>query len=166
MNLSMIDIIFILLIALFVIRCFLKGFVSEVLSMAAVILGLIASLYFYKTGGEFICVNYMPQYKVLAEILAFVGLFLIVFIIIKILEVMLKGIVEGIRLGKADRFLGLIFGFAEGLVVVSFILFILTIQPLFNPESLLSGSFFARAILPFINGSLINGNGMEIPSDV
>jgi len=153
MNISVIDFVFILLILLFVIRCYIKGFVSELLSMAAIVLGLLASLFFYKNGGEFLRVTFWPDMRLVPEIIAFVALFVIVFIVVKILEAMLKGIVNGIRLGGVDRFLGILFGLAEGIVVVSLILFVLRIQPLFDPSSILSDSFFARILLPLITGT-------------
>jgi len=153
MNFAVIDFIFIILIALFVIRCYLKGFISELLSMAAIVLGLLASLFFYKNGAEFLRNQYWPDLKTIPEILAFIALFLIVFVVVKLLEVMLKGIINGVKLGGADRFLGLIFGLAEGLVVVSLILFLLRIQPLFDPSSILSDSFFADLLLPLITGT-------------
>jgi membrane protein required for colicin V production len=152
MNFVVIDFIFIFVIAVFVLRCFLKGFVSEVLSMAAVVLGLIASIYFYKTGGAFIAEKYMPNHEAIASVIAFIALFLIVYIVVRILAIMLKNIVEGIRLGGVDRFLGVIFGLAEGFVVVSLVLFVIQIQPLFDPEPILSDSFFAGILLPFIAG--------------
>jgi membrane protein required for colicin V production len=65
---------------------------------------------------------------------------------------MLKGIIEGVSLGGADRFIGFIFGLAEGFVVVTLILFLLRVQPLFDESSILSDSFFARIILPLITG--------------
>ena len=93
--------------------------------------------------------------KTIPEILAFIALFLIVFLVIKLLEIMLKGIINEIKLGGADRFLGIIFGFAEGLAVISLILFVVRIQPLFDPSSILSDSFFARLLLPLITGTEI-----------
>jgi len=153
MNLAVIDFIFIALIALFMIRCYLKGFIGELLSMAAIILGLLASLYFYKNGAVFLREKFWPGLKAIPEILAFIALFLIVFIVVKFLEIMLKGIINGIKLGGADRFLGIVFGLAEGLVVISLILFLLRIQPLFDPSSILSNSFFAGLLLPLITGA-------------
>ena len=150
MNLTAIDIIFIALIALFMLRCFLRGFLREFFSIAAIVLGLIASLYFYKNGGEFIRNNYIPDVRTIPEIIAFIALFAIVFLVMKILEYLLKDIIEGIKLGGVDRFIGIIFGFVEGIVVVSLVLFIIRVQPLFDPDSLLSDSLFARAILPLI----------------
>jgi len=156
LNFTVIDFIFVALVLIFIIRCYLKGFISELFSMAAIVLGLLASLYFYKNGGEFLRNRFMPEMKTIPEILAFIALFLIVFLVIKLLEIMLKGIINEIKLGGADRFLGIIFGFAEGLAVVSLILFVLRIQPLFDPSSILSDSFFAGLLLPLITGAEIN----------
>jgi len=152
LNISVIDVIFILLILLFVIRCYLKGFVSELLSMAAVILGILASLFFYKNGGEFLRTQFWPNMKIIPEVVAFIALFIIVFIVVKLLEVMLKGIINGVKLTGVDRFLGIIFGLAEGIAVISLVIFVLKIQPLFDPSSILSESFFARLLLPLITG--------------
>jgi len=131
-------------------RCFIKGFVSEVFSMAAFVLGILASIFFYKNGAVFVRERFLPDMDILSEVIAFIALFLIVFVIVKLLELLLKGIVEGIRLGGADKFLGLIFGFAEGIAVVSIILFVLHIQPLFDQTELLSDSIFARILMPLI----------------
>ena len=152
MNFAVIDYIFIGLIGLFIIRCYLKGFISEILSMAGVVLGLLASLFFYKNGADFLRNQFWPDLKIIPEIIAFVGLFIIVFFAIKLFEVMLKGIINNIKLGGADRALGILFGFAEGIAVVSLILFLLRIQPLFDPSSIISDSFFASLLLPLIIG--------------
>jgi len=150
LSFAVIDYIFLALLALFVIRCYLKGFVSELLSIAAIVLGLLASLFFYKNGAYYLRMNFWPDVKAFPEILSFVALFVIVFLTVKLLEIMLKGIINGIRLGGVDRFLGIIFGLAEGIAVVSLILFLLNVQPLFDPSSVLSGSFFAELLLPLI----------------
>jgi membrane protein required for colicin V production len=144
--------VFLGLMGLFMIRCYLKGIISELLSMAAVVLGLLTSLFFYKNGAAFIRVKYLPDIKVIPEILAFIALFIIVFIIVKLIEILLKGVIEGVQLQGADHFLGIVFGFLEGLAVISLILFLLRVQPLFNPSVLLSDSFFARILLPLIIG--------------
>jgi membrane protein required for colicin V production len=120
--------------------------------MAAIILGILASLFFYKNGGEFLRARFWPGMKIIPEIIAFMALFLIVFIVVKLLEMMLKGIINGVRLTGADRFLGIIFGLAEGIAVISLVIFVLKIQPLFDPSSILSESFFASLLLPLITG--------------
>jgi membrane protein required for colicin V production len=120
--------------------------------MAAIVLGILASLFFYKNGAEFIRESFLPGMKTLPEIIAFIALFVIVFIVVKLLEILFKGVIHGLRGGGIDRFFGLIFGFAEGIAVISLVLFVLTVQPLFDSSAILSGSFFARFLLPLITG--------------
>ncbi|MCL2720419.1 MAG: CvpA family protein [Treponema sp.] len=152
MTFSIIDIVFVALIGLFMIRCYLKGFVSELLSMAGIVFGLLASLYFYKNGGAFIKEKFLPESEIIAEIIAFLLLFVIVYSVIKLLEKMLLNIIDQISLTSADSFLGIIFGLAEGIVFVSLVLFLLKVQPLFDSSNILNNSFFARLLLPFITG--------------
>ena len=159
---SVIDIVFLALIALLMIRCYLKGFVSEILSMASVVLGVLAAIFFYKNGAVYLRERFWSDLALnnpIPEILAFLALFVIVFIIVKLLEILLKGIVKGVNLGGADKFLGLIFGFAEGVAVVGLIIFLLQlIKPIYDASLLLSGSFIANLLLPLISepGNLPN----------
>ena len=149
---SAIDIIFLALIGLLMIRCYLKGLISELLSMAAVVLGVLASIFFYKNGAMYLRENFWPELtNPIPEIVSFVALFVIVFFIVKLLEVLLKEVVKGLKLGGANKFLGLIFGFAEGVAVVSLILFLFQlIKPIYDASNLLSESFIAELLLPLI----------------
>jgi len=148
--LNVIDIVFILIVVVFVLRCYLKGFTSSILSMAAIVLGLLVALFFYKNGGDYLRARFWPGLELIPEIVAFVALFLIGFIANKLLDAMLKGVIQGIKLEGVDKFLGIIFGLVEGLVIVGLILLILRLQPLFDSSSLLSNSIFARILLPLI----------------
>jgi membrane protein required for colicin V production len=132
------------------IRCFLKGLISELLTMAALVMGILASLFLYKNGADYLRENIWPDMEIVPEVVSFIVIFLLVFIIVKLLELLLKGIVQGIRLGSADKFLGLIFGFIEGIAVVGLVLFVLNIQPLFDQTAILSNSFFANHLMPLI----------------
>ena len=153
MSFSIIDFIFLGLIGLFMIRCYLKGFVSEILSMAAVVLGLLAAIFFHKSGAEFLRNQFWHDTNItLLKIAAFAILFIFVFIVVKIIERMLINIIDAVSLTNADSYLGIIFGLAEGLVVVSLILFLLKIQPLFDSTAMLNDSIFARYLLPLITG--------------
>ena len=152
MTFSIIDVVFVGLIGLFMIRCYLKGFVSEFLSLAGIVLGLLAALFLYKNGGEFIRNKFLPDMDIVPEVLAFIIIFVLIFIIVKVLEKMLIDIIDTVSLTKADGYIGIIFGLAEGIAVISLLLFLLRLQPLFDPDPLLSDSFFARILLPFITG--------------
>jgi membrane protein required for colicin V production len=153
MNLVGIDIVFSVLIFLLFLRGFLRGFIRELLSWASLVLGILGSVLFYKNGAIFIRDRFLPGMKILPEILAFIAIFVIVFLVLKILGKILRDIVEGIHLGGVDKFLGAAFGLVEGLVLVSLVLFILTIQPLFDPTGILGSSLFAQFLLPLIFAS-------------
>jgi membrane protein required for colicin V production len=94
----------------------------------------------------------MPDVKVVPEIIAFIAFFLLIYITVKIIEMTLKSIIEGIRLGGLDHLLGFLFGFVEGLIIVCLLLFLISIQPFFNPDSILENSFLAKVLLPIIIG--------------
>ncbi|MDR1618260.1 MAG: CvpA family protein [Treponema sp.] len=151
-GIAVIDIFFLVLIALLVIRCAFRGFIGEIMAVAAFLLGLLTSLFFYKNGGIFVREKFMPDTKVLPEVIAFIVLFFIVFILVKILEWILKDIIDRVSLGGVDRFLGILLGLAEGIAVTGLVLFVLSIQPLFDPAALLERSIFAGLLLPLIGG--------------
>jgi membrane protein required for colicin V production len=162
MNMAIIDIIFIVLIFILIIRSALRGFVGEVMSMASVVLGLLAALLFYKPGAAFVRTKILEDVEVLPELIAFVSLMIIVFIVIKILERIIQDIISRITiLGGIDHSLGLVLGFLEGLLLVSLILFVLSIQPLFNPEPFLENSFFAKLLNPLVGKIRLPALGVE-----
>ena len=150
---EVIDIIFAVLMVIIIVRCALRGFIEEVMSMAALVLGLGSAFFFHKRGAAFLVEKYLPDMKILPEVLAFAAIFLIVFLAVKLLEFILKDIVERVHLSGVDRFLGALFGFIEGVVLVSLVVFVLSIQPLFDAAPLLEKSFFARALAPYIGAA-------------
>ncbi|MDR3138901.1 MAG: CvpA family protein [Treponema sp.] len=147
------DTIFLVLILLLVIRCALRGLVREFLTMAGWALGILGGVFFYQRGGAVIRTKILAGVPVLPEILAFIGIFLIVFLMTKFLERILGDIIEGINLRGADRALGVLFGFLEGIALIGLILLGLILQPLFNAQPLLAGSVFARILLPLIRNA-------------
>jgi membrane protein required for colicin V production len=153
MGLAVIDIVFLVLIAISALRCALRGIVSELMSMAALVLGLLAAIFTFRKTAELIRGKFVPDVKALPEIISFVAVFLIVFAVIKICETVLKDIIERIQLGGVDRFFGFFLGVAEGLVVVCLLLFLITIQPFVESDLILGSSYFANLLMPFIIGT-------------
>ncbi|MCL2191405.1 MAG: CvpA family protein [Treponema sp.] len=152
MSFAVIDFVFAGVIVLFILRCAVRGFVSEIMSLAALAFGLLSAIFFFRTVGQFVRERFMPDVSVFPEVIAFVALFLLVFVLARIVESILNGIIRGFNLDGLDRFLGVILGFAEGVVVVCLILFLMNIQPFFDPDILLGNSFFADLLMPFIIG--------------
>jgi membrane protein required for colicin V production len=146
-----IDIIFTIVILLFAIRGGFRGIIDEVTVMASVVLGLAAAFFFHRKGALFLAETYFPDEKLLPEILAFLGLFLIVFLTVKLAGFLLRDVSSRIQLlNTADHVLGIFFGVLEGVVLVSLVLWVITIQPLFDPDALLKDSLYAETLRPFI----------------
>jgi membrane protein required for colicin V production len=149
-NVVFLDLIFMILLVLMMIRGRVRGFLLEVFSWASLILGILAAVYFYKAAGALMREKYFPNQKALPDILAFLLLFIVVFLVMKMLQKILNDVVKGVKLGGVDKFLGTIFGLIEGVALVSLVLFVLSIQPLFDVSALLEESFLSKLILPLI----------------
>jgi membrane protein required for colicin V production len=136
------------------------------MTLASLVLGALCSLFLYRNGAALlrergleaamekipgIIQKFFPALvRNIPEILSFVLIFVVVFVLIKLVEYLLTDIVERINLGGVDRFLGFLFGLAEGIVVTSLLLLAFMLQPLFDAGPLLEGSFFADLLLPLM----------------
>ncbi|GHU10205.1 putative transmembrane protein YshB [Spirochaetia bacterium] len=145
---AMLDIIILVLMGLLTLRCALRGFIEELSSIVSIILGIVAAFAFFAKGGEYIRVRFMADTPVLPEILAFLILFAIIFLCGKLLSKIVGDIMNRLGLGGLDHFLGAVLGLFEGAVLGGFVIFILSVQPLFDPVPILESSFFARFFLP------------------
>jgi membrane protein required for colicin V production len=145
------DIICVLLVVLFVLRCSLRGFVKEFMSMAAIALGLLAGAFFYKDAAVFIRERLLPDHAVAPEILGFIVLFVIMFVVVRVVCSIVKEVLDQMHMDGVDRFLGALFGIVEGLAAVSLLLFVINIQPLIDQEKLIGNSIFAEHLLPLVS---------------
>jgi membrane protein required for colicin V production len=160
-GLPAIDVIFLILIAIAALRCAVRGFISELLSMAATIFGILSAIFFYRQGAALIRNSIMPDVKAIPEVIAFMVILLIIYILIKIVEATLKSIILGINLGGLDHLLGFLFGLVEGVVIVCLILFLMTIWPFNDLSMIIDDSIFATFLLP-----VIFSNTVEIAESV
>ena len=149
-NIPVIDMIFMLLIALMVIHGYVKGFIEEIFSWVAIVLGILAAFFLHSAGADYIRKRAMQDVRFVPEILAFAAIFLIIMLFLKMVERILKDVIMEAKLGNVNRSLGAIFGLIEGLVLTTLILFILSVQPLFDPSKLIGDSIFAEILLPVI----------------
>ncbi|MGO8694321.1 MAG: CvpA family protein [Rectinemataceae bacterium] len=144
-----VDWVFLAMVVLMAARCFMRGFVEEILSVAAFGGGLVAALLLYRTGGEL--VRTRLRVEAFPEILAFLAIFLVVFLIVKLIERMLSEGIEATSLEGTDRFLGLFLGAVEGMILVSLILVAMALlRPIVDFDGILAKSFFAKTLLPIV----------------
>ncbi|MBN2049631.1 MAG: CvpA family protein [Spirochaetales bacterium] len=149
-GLATIDIIFIVIIIIAAVRCAFRGFVTEVLSVAAVILGILGAIFL-----SGLVAGYIDEHFGLAKwsnIVAFLLLFLVIYIIIKGIERGLDRFLERVQLEKLDKSLGLFFGLLEGIIIVGLVIFIMMIQPIFDVERVLTESWFAGVFFSIFPG--------------
>jgi len=156
-NIPVIDLIFAILIVLMAIHGYVKGFIEEIFSWAALVLAIWVAVLFYNAGAAFIRTKIMQDVRYVPEIFAFIAIFLIVMLFLKMLERVLKDLITGAKLGGANKLLGLIFGIVEGLTLTTLIVFILTIQPLFDASKIIADSIFGQILLPLIKIPLEKG---------
>lgn len=145
---NVLDWIFLAVIAILGIRCFVRGFVEELLSVAAYAVGLLAGLLLYKVGADILKTKL--GLTVIPEVIAFAAFFVVGFLVVKIIEKLIHEGLEAAKLQSVDRIVGFVFGALEGLVVVSLVLVVMTVQPIFDVKKILEGSFSARVLLPII----------------
>ena len=92
----------------------------------------------------------MPNIRIVPELLAFVAIFLLILLVIKLLERILRDVIAGANLGTVNKLLGAIFGLIEGFAFTTLIIFVLSVQPLFDASKLIGESIFAQFLLPII----------------
>jgi membrane protein required for colicin V production len=125
-SLNIFDLGVIIVIGLSALLSFFRGFVREVLSLGAWLGAGIITLYSFPAVSKWL----LPQVKseMVASGLASMGVFICSLILLSILlGVLLKFLKPGSEVGFLDNFIGLLFGVARGVLVVSIAYFVMTI---------------------------------------
>jgi membrane protein required for colicin V production len=134
MPITLLDIGLILVMLISGLLAMVRGFMREVLSIAAWVLAAGATLYSYAK-----LLPYAKQYfnnDVVATVAVVGGVFLVTLIVVSIFTVRISDMVLDSRVGALDRTLGFLFGLARGLVivVVAFMFFTWLVPDRSQPE--------------------------------
>ncbi len=140
--LTSIDIFLIVVILFFTIRCIIKGFISELMSVASVAGGFIAG--FFLSSSLSALIDKHIGVSGWNRLISFLIIFLMVYIIIKLMENAFCSFIEKVSLERLDKSLGLFLGILEGVVVVLVIVAVIDAQPFIPSEKILSGSVIAE----------------------
>lgn len=162
-NLPVIDLVFVILIVLMLIRGYTRGFVGEFFPWATMILAIWTAVFLYPGGAAFIRTKTMENVQYLPEIIAFLAVFFIVTLLLKMVEHVLRDVVAGAKLGGLNKFLGAVFGIIEGVTITALVIFVLSIQPVFDASNIIVNSIFAQVLLPIIK--IPFEKGIEAGSD-
>ncbi len=148
MELVPVDIVFLIMVVFTTIRAGIRGFVKEIMSVAAVFLGIGGAVLFSGILAEHVERNFGES--VWTQVIAFLALFLIIYIVVKIFENALDRLIERIHLAGLDHAAGFFLGVAEGLLLVFILLLLIQVQPIVRPELLIAESVFAHTLLPLL----------------
>ena len=153
------DIIFIGIALFFIIRGFFKGFISEFMSMAALICGIASGIVFQPHVSPLLN-NYIKS-AAWRPLVAFLILFIGTYIIVKIVEMFLHNVVDSIQLNSLDRILGFCWGLLEAGVIILLIVFLIYN---FNFEAGIS--FLKKSVAAEYARDFLRGLNMEHFSDL
>jgi membrane protein required for colicin V production len=123
MPLTLLDIGLLVVMLISGILAMVRGFMREILSIAAWLIAAIVTLYGYARAEVYVR-EYVTN-DLLAKAIAIGGLFLLTLLIVSLFTVKISDLVLDSRVGALDRSLGFLFGLARGLVimVVAFLFF-------------------------------------------
>jgi membrane protein required for colicin V production len=154
-----IDLVIIILLILSVISGFTDGFVKEVASLAALILGIWGAIKFsaFTAGKLYEWFDMSGQY---VGIIAFLVTFLVIVVIIHFVGILADKFINAIALGFLNRILGMVFGLLKSVLILSVIFVVLNAlderHPFLPKEKIEESRFYntisdiAPAIFPVI----------------
>ncbi len=144
MNVNVLDLIVLIPVLWGAFKGFKNGVISEGGTIAALVLGIWASVSFSSIGADFVAeyLSVSEQYK---EIVAFGVIFLVVVILSFFVTKILNSFFKAISLEWLNKLLGVVFGAGKYLVIISFLFFLINtmVHRYSNEEiKLLSESLF------------------------
>jgi membrane protein required for colicin V production len=144
MELNGIDIVIIIILGASAIYSTVKGFVKDIFSLLAVILGVVAALVLYRMGAQLI--ESLIASEEIRNTISFAVIFLIVAVAISIVGILVSKIIKSVELTFYDRLAGFAFGLLKGFLIVAVIVVVVTsIMPRAAANSQLV-PYMARAI--------------------
>ena len=150
---AVLDIVVFLLIGGFGIRGLMSGFVKEVLSLAAIVAGIIAVRIFHESVTNFLAPHIGSEYA--SALLAFVFIFGVLYISTRLVASTLASQVRNAGLGSIDRVLGFGFGALKGLLIatVGFVLFTMVYNALYGELAVRPDWLRHTRTYPLLNAS-------------
>ncbi len=148
MNFATIDIFFVVIILGFAIAAYIKGFIDELFTKLAFLLGLIGAVLLYDRTAPFIY-SYVPNVFA-AQILGFLAVFIVVYLVVRIVQKFIGVFFQNDILAGLNKALGFFLGIAEGIFIVAACLILMNMQPWVSVDGILQDSFFVRILAPLL----------------
>ncbi len=114
---AVLDIVVLLLVGGFGVRGLMQGFVKEVLSLCAVVAGIVAVRFLHAPITGWVAPYLGSEY--VAALLVFVAIFGLIYVAVKLIASTISSQMRNVGLGMVDRVLGLGFGAIKGILVAT-----------------------------------------------
>ena len=167
---GILDIIFIIPIVWLTYKGFSKGLIIELATLAALVLGIYASLHFSYLTADFLKENFEMNQKYLG-ILSFIITFILVVIALNLIGKLLEKVIDLVALSFLNKAFGGFFGVLKAVIFLSFIIYFVNkfdknryiFSPSLTSESMLYTYVedVAPAIVKFYNGIDEEDNVLE-----
>lgn len=139
------DIVFLVLVAVFVFQGIRQGFTRQAIGLAATLAGLLLAAWFYAAAAEFL-IPYLSS-RALANIAGFMIVFLLVQLAGSALSWALGKLFKWSGLSWLDRLMGAAFGVVKACIVGTILVLVLTAFPLKPVPASIAGSTVAPTLI-------------------
>ena len=135
------DIVIIVVLALFALVGLRRGLIKAVLILAGLVLGVFLAGRFYAPFADWLPI----ANESVARIVSFLIILVVVLAAAIVTALLLRRAISAVKLGWADRVFGAFFGFLVGVVICSAVLTLITKYS--NIDATVSGSWIASVLL-------------------
>ena len=139
------DIVIVLVIAVFAVNAFRAGLIREVVTLISAVAGIAVAGLFYDDLADDV-LSFIDDEQT-ARVVSFLVLLGAVYLAGQLIAVMLKQTATLLLLGPADHLGGALFGLLKGLIVVEVVLILLVTYPQLGLKADIDGSALASVFL-------------------
>jgi membrane protein required for colicin V production len=117
MPITLLDLVLLIVMLVSGVLAMIRGFMREILSIAAWIIAALVTLYTYAQVGPLVK-SYFNIGDLFANIAGAAAVFLVTLLVVSVITVRISDLVLDSKVGALDRTLGFLFGLGRGLVIV------------------------------------------------
>lgn len=118
------DIIIVVMLLASAINGFSKGFIIELASLAALVIGIYVAVFFSDVTADFLVTYFNFSTKYLS-IISFALTFILVLIAVVFIGRIVEKFVDLLMLGFLNKIAGLVFGILKGILIISILIFVI-----------------------------------------
>jgi len=148
---NFIDLLFVVVLLWSAYRGFTKGFILQLSTLAALLLGILGAIKFSSFTAHLLTDHFNISQNYL-HIVAFAVTFIIIVVAVHLLARAIEKLIQAIALGFINRILGIVFGIAKVAFIISIILVLVNKannKYHFLPEEKIDNSFLYRPLSDF-----------------